>query len=151
MIAAIALGVLAIVGAALSRQLADEFKAWTPWIAERLIRRAVRKLPQDQRDRCEEEWRSHVNDTPGELGKLLEAPGCVWASRRMASELGGKLGVLRRSLEIAFAAAILVIEVPIIVLAAIAIKLESDGPVFTYSIVRSKDGHRHRLLKFRTP
>jgi hypothetical protein len=34
------LGVLGIIAAAASRQLADEFKAWTPWIIEQWPRSA---------------------------------------------------------------------------------------------------------------
>lgn len=45
-----------IISTALSRQLADEFKAWTPWIIERIIRRAVARLPRDQQERFGEEF-----------------------------------------------------------------------------------------------
>ena len=29
---------------------------------------------------CCEEWRSQINDVPGEVGKLCPAAGCVWVS-----------------------------------------------------------------------
>jgi len=40
-----------IISTALSRVFADEFKAWTPWIIDRLVRRAVARLPRDQQER----------------------------------------------------------------------------------------------------
>src|ERR1700751_4821393 len=84
LILGVILGVLGIIAAAVSRQLTDEFKAWTPWITRRLIRRAARRLPDEQRDRFEEEWLSHLNEIPGEVGKVIAALGFVRASRRMS-------------------------------------------------------------------
>lgn len=72
-IASVVLFALGIIGAAISRQLADEFKEWVPWIISRLIRRAVAKMPQEFQERYEEEWRSGVNHIPGQVGKLLFA------------------------------------------------------------------------------
>ena len=84
--------VLGILGAALSRQLTDEFKAWTPRIIERLIGLAIRKLPVDERERFSEEWRSYVNEIPGEIGKLLSAAHLLqasWQMRRITAENKG--------------------------------------------------------------
>ena len=77
------LSVLGLLGAAVSRQLADEFKAWTPRIIESFIRCAIRKLPEDQRERFREEWRSHINETPGEIGKFFIALTLLSAPRKM--------------------------------------------------------------------
>jgi phage terminase Nu1 subunit (DNA packaging protein) len=70
------LGALGILAAAAARLLADEFKAWAPWIIERLIRRAVRELPQNLRERYEEEWQSHVDEIPGDIGKVISLSNC---------------------------------------------------------------------------
>ena len=59
----------AIFGAALSRQVTDEFKAWIPWLIDVLVRQAIRGLSEDQRARYAEEWRSHVGEIPGDIGK----------------------------------------------------------------------------------
>jgi hypothetical protein len=77
--------ILWVLGAAFSRQVTDEFKAWTPWLTDRLTRYAVRKLPENQRERCREEWRSDINDTPGEIGKIYWALGLLLAPSRMPS------------------------------------------------------------------
>jgi hypothetical protein len=66
-----------------SRQLTDELKAWTPRIIEWLIGCAVLRLPKDQRERFGEEWRSHIYETPGEIGKLFNALGLLLAARKM--------------------------------------------------------------------
>jgi hypothetical protein len=71
------LAVLGIFEAAISRQLTDEFKAWAPRLVSYLIQRAVRQLPENQRKRREEEWRSHVDEIPGKVGKLTEALDCL--------------------------------------------------------------------------
>lgn len=83
LIGIVVLGVLGLLGAALSQQLADEFKAWTPKIIDWVIRCAVRKLPEDQRERFGEEWRSHINETPGEIGKFFNAVSLLSAPRKM--------------------------------------------------------------------
>jgi hypothetical protein len=77
------IAVLGIIGAAVSRQLTDEFKAWTPWLISYIIRRAVRQLPEDMRTRYEEEWRSHTDEIPGEVGKLIHALNCLSAKRTL--------------------------------------------------------------------
>src|ERR1700730_5190606 len=77
--------ILAAIGALLvaimSRLLSDEFKAWGPWIIERLICFAVRRLPTRYRKRLSEEWRSNVAGVPGDIGKFIVACGFIRASR----------------------------------------------------------------------
>jgi hypothetical protein len=63
----------------LSKVLADEFKAWSPLVA-RILEVAVRALPPSRRDRYSEEWKAHVIEKPGDLGKFFLSCGCVWAS-----------------------------------------------------------------------
>jgi hypothetical protein len=87
LIGIVLLAVLGVLGAALSRQLTDEFKAWTPRTIEWLIRCAVRKLPEDQRGRYEEEWRSHIDETPGEIGKFYVALRLLSAPWRMPNRM----------------------------------------------------------------
>ncbi len=67
--------VIGILGTALSRQLTDECKAWTPWLIKYFINRAINKLHEEERDRFAEEWLAHVNELPGEVGKIIAALG----------------------------------------------------------------------------
>jgi hypothetical protein len=92
-------GLIAVVFVAFfSRLLTDELKAWTPWIVDRLIRRAVRQSPENLRERLAEEWASHVNEIPGDIGKLLWAFDYLRASWKMGdsndhAKLGKKIAV----------------------------------------------------------
>lgn len=92
LILAIAAGLFAIFAACAAKVLADEFKAWAPFLTEKIIAVAVRAAPEHLRSRLAEEWLSHVNDTPGDLGKLYSALGFIWASGRLRqdAELGMK-------------------------------------------------------------
>lgn len=80
----VGLFLLSVLTAALSRILAAEFSSWNPWIVRRIIRFAILRLPKAQRERYEEEWQSHVDEVPGEVGKIIVASGLVPAACRMA-------------------------------------------------------------------
>jgi hypothetical protein len=79
-----ALAIVGIAGAALSIFLAAELRAWMPWLTDHLIKRAMRQLHYEDRNRYDEEWRSHINETPGETAKLLVAIALQYASYRMS-------------------------------------------------------------------
>ncbi len=76
------LGLIAvsILTAALSRILAEEMSAWNPSIVRSLIKFAVGRLPEGRRERFQEEWQSHVNEVPGQIGKFLVALGFLFAA-----------------------------------------------------------------------
>ena len=79
-ISSVLLGVLGALGACLPKLLTDEIKAWLPYLIEQIILRAADRAPVRYRDRLVEEWRSHVNDTPGDFGKLFVAIGLLKAA-----------------------------------------------------------------------
>src|ERR1700675_1880325 len=68
-------GVASVLLAVLASLLADEVRAWLPWITERVIQRAAGSLPADQRERYREEWRGHLDQLPGEIRKFVSALG----------------------------------------------------------------------------
>ena len=74
-----------MIAAAISRLFADEIKAWTPRLVSILINRAVSRLPASQKERFEEEWRSHLEEMPGEIGKVIAATGLQVAAFRITS------------------------------------------------------------------
>jgi len=50
-------------------------------------------LPENQRARYTEEWKSHVDQIPGEIGKLIDAFGFLAASWKMGNSADhAKLG-----------------------------------------------------------
>ncbi len=85
LIGAIKAGLDEILASTVSKVAADEVKAWTPWIASRLTTFAVRRLPEHCRDRYREEWASHLEDIPGNVGKLWVAIGFYTAARKIAA------------------------------------------------------------------
>ena len=122
----------AIIVAAFSRVLADEYKAWSPWLVERLIRRAVRKLPADMQERYREEWQSHVQEIPGEIGKLVTAFGFQVAANRINDK--------PIWLERFYASVILVMISPLLVAIALAIKLDGNSKIFKITWIDASKG-----------
>jgi hypothetical protein len=80
---AFAVFLLGILAAAISRLLSDDIKEWAPWITDRLVKRAVRGLPVYCKARLDEEWRSHLDEIPGHIGKLIVAVGFFLANRNI--------------------------------------------------------------------
>lgn len=77
---------LAVLGAATANQLAQEFRGWTPWLANILIERALKKLPSDLQPRYREEWASFIADTPGQVVQIIRAFGLSRAASVVALE-----------------------------------------------------------------
>jgi hypothetical protein len=50
--------------------LQDEVKEVLPWLAERLVRRAARRMPEEVRDDYANEWVAELYGKPGRIAKL---------------------------------------------------------------------------------
>jgi hypothetical protein len=61
----------AILTAATVGLLVEEAKAMLPWLSDRMLRIAVKLLPNDRKERYFEEWASHLADIPGPISKLF--------------------------------------------------------------------------------
>jgi Bacterial sugar transferase len=152
------LAVGAFVGAlligVLGEVLSDECKAWLPWIAERLIRRAVNSLPQNQRVRYNEEWRSHVDEVPGAIGKVLVASSLLRAGWRMSRIVGkpneqgfGKIIAAISRIE---GLMVFVLILPLFALISLLVRLTSPGSVFCSEKRVCVTGRVFHQLRFRT-
>jgi len=99
MAASVIMTIVGIFAAASSRILADEVKAWSPRLTKRLIALAVRRLPENQRERYSEEWLSFIEEIPGEIGKVVAALGLICAGVRigLASRMEGRAEAGARS------------------------------------------------------
>lgn len=64
----------------------EEWKAWTPHLAQKLMRGAVRWLPSEKQERYLEEWTAALADTPGFLGKVFFAFDLHRASFRISRQ-----------------------------------------------------------------
>jgi Bacterial sugar transferase len=136
----IAFAILGVLGAAISRQ-------WVPWMIRHIIDRAVRMLSEDQRERFTEEWRSHVNEIPGDAGKLIVALGFIVASSKMA---GIPAAAGKRIFDMVFSALAIVLLFPVVVFVILAIKCDSPGPIFFRQRRVGLNGKQFYLIKFRT-
>jgi hypothetical protein len=87
MIIGVIVAVVATFAVALSRELTDEFEAWTQWIINHLVNRAVRRFAEEERNRFEEEWLAHVNELPGKVNKIIAALGFLSDTRRISSAI----------------------------------------------------------------
>jgi hypothetical protein len=78
-------------GTVVLQVLLDQCTEVFPWLAERLVRQAVRRIPEAERPRWEEEWLEELTSKPGGLAKLLWA---LWSLPllRGAGEMGRLLG-----------------------------------------------------------
>jgi lipopolysaccharide/colanic/teichoic acid biosynthesis glycosyltransferase len=144
---------LAIVGPC----IADEVKAWSSWLPQKLRRMAVAKLPEKLRDRYNEEWERGIEEIPGQLFKLLYSFDLLRASVRIrsaAQESAGKpetrFTSLKRIFDIAFSGFMLIAILPVMLIIAIAIKFDSPGPLLYSSERIGRKGRVFRCLKFRT-
>jgi Bacterial sugar transferase len=146
-----------IISATLSRVLADEFKAWNPALVQYLIRRAVARLSVDQRPRFEEEWTSHINDIPGDVGKFLTAFGFLSAARKMTIRSHAwvrepfsafQLFVIRLR-DLMVSTTFILLCLPLYLMSSIAVKLDSVGPILVRERMVGRRGRPFDLYKFR--
>ncbi|MBY5838071.1 sugar transferase [Rhizobium leguminosarum] len=138
-----------VLGSAFSKILADEFKAWRPNIVHRVIGIAASLLSNADRDRYHEEWSAHVEEVPGDLGKLFSAIGFLWAAARMSDRRFMALGT-KRAMDVSIAVGSLLVLFPPMLVTALAIKLESPGPVLFAHRRLGKDGKEILVYKFRS-
>jgi hypothetical protein len=148
LITAVFLFLVGTLGSGLSRLLTDEFKAWIPWIIQRVIRRAIVRLPPAQRERFEEEWQSHVNEVPGEIGKLTAALGFLKAARKMtlAATTGDAPLTVRRVRDSFVSALVLGYFAPLLLAICMA-AFVSTGRVFTGTELVA-NGRKFKILQF---
>jgi uncharacterized protein involved in exopolysaccharide biosynthesis len=85
MATALALVIVAIIAAVLTRFFVDKLNIWMRCLTKRLLRIAIEHLPEAQRERFSEEWASHINEVTGEISKIAVALGCISAAQQMAS------------------------------------------------------------------
>jgi hypothetical protein len=149
----------AVLTAVIARLITDDIKEWLPRIKVRLIERAVRKLPVHQRERYAEEWSAFINETPGDLSKVIRAFGLGFAADSIAGLVySGALmfvvertqGSARRAIDIIVGSVMLLLVAPVFLLTALAIRLDSPGPVIFRQKRPGSGGNTVEVLVFRT-
>jgi lipopolysaccharide/colanic/teichoic acid biosynthesis glycosyltransferase len=148
--------VVAVVAAVLQLVVAEAF-GWLPRIAQHLIRRAVRRLPSEHRERYAEEWLADLDELPVKgVSSVLFALHVVVRTPSMRRALTGTDARrrFRRAFEIAYASGMMLVIAPVLALIAVAITVgaRSQRPLPTvYRALRvGHNGQSFASLRFRT-
>lgn len=139
-----AIGLVAIasvvVAAVAHALLVDEARAWLPHVSRWLVRRAARRLPEEQRERYEEEWLAELaswSDRPiSAVGKAAHIRSRARAMRLSLDGYEPQVPAIDRLL----AGLALVCVGPLMGLIAIAIRLGSPGPVLWWTATVEPNG-----------
>ncbi|MGA1831639.1 sugar transferase [Rhizobium wenxiniae] len=149
LIAFIILGILALIGAAFSNLLSDEFKAWQPWIVRKIIALAVSWMPAEERERWHEEWSAYCTEVPGQFGQIFASLGFVISAWRVNRQsLNYRL--LKRLIDVGFSLAFFFILAPILLGISFVIRFLGKRPIFYKQRRLGRDGREIHLLKFST-
>jgi sugar transferase len=138
----------------MTRIIGEEVREWIRWLTKRVMLRAVSRLPAEQQ-RFDEEWRSHLDEVPGDVGKLMTALGFLLAARRMMPLLAHRPArstlreVTQRAYEIVVSAGAIFFVAPVCLLAAFTIKLESKGPIISRTQEVDQNGRAFLRYRFR--
>jgi len=148
--------VLVSAPALLNLVLAELFD-WFPWIAERIVQRAVRKLPPEAQARYSDEWLAELEAVPGRgLSKLLwsvqvrvRAPKVSEAIAGVRRVRGGSFAA-KRAIDVIVAGLVYGSVAPLLLFTALAVRLTSRGPVLVRQRRAGRDGKVFHLYKFRS-
>jgi lipopolysaccharide/colanic/teichoic acid biosynthesis glycosyltransferase len=145
--------------AIISGLLVNEATEISPWVADRLVRGAARRRYQHDPERAAIRAVEHarvIKDRPGKLFKLFTALGfavralVVVRTDRRPVGMTGWQAAAKRTVDVAFAAVLLALTLPLWAVIAVAIRLTSKGPVFSHELRVTKGGRVFRRYKFRT-
>ena len=153
MITTVALFFAGILRSVLCGQLTRELGGWTDWLVKRILKKAVMRLPESRRERYEEEWRSHLNEVPGQIGKVWLTVGFLGAAQRMTLTPGHEPltieSALRRLFDFTISSMFLVLCLPVFPLIGLAIRLERLRSVAVFEERIGINGRKFKMYKFR--
>ena len=120
-----------------------------------LVRRAVRVLPETEREHYESEWLQVVSDIRSPVGKLTHAISLCIRARSIALALGAPAHdvhseALVRAFDMLSASLLIFLLLPLWIGIAVSIKLESRGPAFSRRLQMGRGGRPFFKYSFRT-
>jgi lipopolysaccharide/colanic/teichoic acid biosynthesis glycosyltransferase len=140
-----------------ARFMGDEVKSWSTWLHKSIRHIAVAKLPNNLRERYQEEWESGLEDFPGEILKLFHSIGLLRAALQIHKaaqedmvERTAAFAPIKRLFDVLFSTVLILAVSPCLFIIAVAIKMESAGPLFSLSKRIGKKGRAFHIAKFRT-
>jgi hypothetical protein len=89
-------GLAAIFGSVLSRIIAEEVRDWLPFVSKKLLLCAIKRMPEDQRQRYHEEWAADLNMFPGRIAQAIRAGGFYAAALKTYGAVPAKYKNIRR-------------------------------------------------------
>jgi len=145
-------GLLVMLAAIAQSLLVDETRAWLLHVSRWLVRSSARRLPEDQRERYEEEWLAELatwKDRP--ISGMAKAAHIRWHARALRISLREDVGVRVPLVDRSLACLLLAVVAPTFALIAAAIRQGSPGPVFWHRFTFDADGELVPLpVTFRT-
>lgn len=146
----IALAIFALLGPIVQQQLSDELKAWLPYLTNLALRKAISVLSKNHQERYAEEWQSHLDSLPGEMGKLVVALGFLVASCKMKPTKQRRLFASKRLVDIFTSSIALVFVFPLMLLISALVKVYSPGPIIIKYRRVGRAGKEFYCYSFRT-
>lgn len=133
--------------------LADEARAWMPYLARRLVRSAAAQLPPGDDERYRRDWLAELapwNDRPlSALGKALHIRLSSESIRASLLGLPARDERLRRAIDVAVGSVLLVVFAPLLGVAAVAVAIDTRQRPFKLVRHGGRDGRSIRVLRFR--
>lgn len=135
--------------------LGAELIAWSDWWQRRLLRFAAAAMPCAFRERYFEEWLGELAQIPnGPVTRSIWVLSIVMRRRSIARSVGSAersiAWILKRALDALLSAAAIVALGPLLIVVALAIRIESPGPVFFRKLRVGEGGKSFRMWHFRT-
>jgi lipopolysaccharide/colanic/teichoic acid biosynthesis glycosyltransferase len=133
--------------------LVTEGYGWLPWLAARAITWATRLLPEEHRERYEEEWLGELEALPTKgVTSLLFALRILAAAPKTARALSARLRspVTKRALDLSTSTFILLLIAPGLAMMSAALRLESRSPILFRQRRVGRNGQVFYMLKFRS-
>lgn len=146
----------ALLASILARQAGEEFKSWTPWLVQRLIHRAILRLPEEARERLSEEWQGHLREVPGEVGKLVVAFGFLQAASKIRElcqaprNPKSSAEIAMRAFDVVFSCVAILVMAPVLCVLSLVIKIAFGGPIFLVTERVGSNGNTFKMYRFRT-
>lgn len=151
---------LLLVVAALVNALLAELFDWCPWFAQRLVRRAARRLPTTVRERYIDEWLGELGAIPGRRVSVIIFVLRIFAgaSKVRAEILGGSTGrgdaalVVKRAFDATLALSYLCFFLPGLLCCALFVRVVGGrGPVLLRERRVGLFGAEFDLYRLRAP
>lgn len=123
------IGILACVAAVVWA----EAREWLPWLAKRIVIKAVEALPIELRPRMQEELLAEISEVPGKISPMLFAASLWWGYWRamLASRLDARVShAATRVADILLASTLFTFVSPLIFLLMLVTRAEAEHSAF---------------------